>query len=66
MARSKFNFEKRQKEKARQQKQQEKTARRRDAKQQKTATNPDTQSEDAGVTVIEDEFQPLAEGEPQS
>ena len=61
MARSKFTFEKRQREKARQQKQQEKTARRRDAKQQKTEIDPEIQSEDSGIAGIEPDPHSLAE-----
>ena len=46
MARTKFTFEKRQREIARQQKQKEKAARRAEAKQSKDETDPGAQSGD--------------------
>jgi replication fork clamp-binding protein CrfC len=61
MARSKFTFEKRQRERARQQKQQEKTTRRREAKQQKTEIDPEIRIEDSGIAGTEADPQALAE-----
>ena len=49
MARTKFTFEKRQREIARQQKQKDKAARRAEAKQSKDETEPGTQSEEPGA-----------------
>ena len=49
MARTKFTFEKRQREIARQQKQKEKAARRAEAKQSKDETEPGAQSGDPGA-----------------
>jgi hypothetical protein len=46
MARTKFTFEKRQREIARQQKQKDKAARRAEAKQSKDETEPGTQGEE--------------------
>lgn len=46
MARTKFTFEKRQREIARQQKQKDKAARRAEAKQSKDETDPEAQSGD--------------------
>jgi hypothetical protein len=47
MARTKFTFEKRQRERARQQKQQEKVARRTEAKQLKSGMEPEGLGDDA-------------------
>jgi hypothetical protein len=49
MARTKFTFEKRQREIARQQKQKEKAARRAEAKQSKDETEPGAQSGEPGA-----------------
>ena len=49
MARTKFTFEKRQREIARQQKQKDKAARRAEAKRSKDETEPGTQNGDPGV-----------------
>jgi hypothetical protein len=49
MARTKFTFEKRQREIARQQKQKEKAARRAEARQPKNETEPSLQSETSGT-----------------
>jgi hypothetical protein len=46
MAKSKYSFEKRQREKARQKKQEEKTARRREAKLLKTDAEPEINKEE--------------------
>jgi len=48
MARTKFTFEKRQRERARQQKQQEKAARRSEAKQLKSGMGPELQEDNPG------------------
>jgi len=53
MARTKFTFEKRQRERARQQKQQEKAARRTEAKQLKTGTDTEIPEGDASEPGIE-------------
>jgi hypothetical protein len=50
MARTKFTFEKRQREIARQQKQQEKAARRAEAKQQKSDIESGAPGEETGVS----------------
>ncbi len=50
MARTKFTFEKRQREIARQQKQKDKAARRAEAKQSKDETEPALQDEDISLT----------------
>lgn len=52
MAKSKYSFEKRQREKARQKKQEDKVARRREAKLLKTDTDPEIQSEDPGISAM--------------
>ena len=49
MARTKFTFEKRQREIARQQKQKDKAARRAEAKQSKDEAEPGTQGEEPGA-----------------
>ena len=49
MARTKFTFEKRQRELARQQKQKDKAARRAEAKQSKDGMEPDLQAEDSSL-----------------
>jgi hypothetical protein len=49
MARTKFTFEKRQREIARQKKQQEKATRRTEAKQQKSDIEPGVHGEELGV-----------------
>jgi hypothetical protein len=54
MARTKFTFEKRQREIARQQKQKDKAARRAEAKQSKDETEPGTQSEEPGAGDMAD------------
>jgi hypothetical protein len=53
MARTKFTFEKRQREIARQQKQKEKAARRAEAKQSKDETEPGAQSGEPGAGDID-------------
>ncbi len=63
MARSKFGFEKRQKEKARQQKQLEKAARKKEAKQQKAGVDPESTGEGTDIAGLEADTQPPAEEE---
>jgi len=58
MAKSKYSFEKRQREKARQKKQVDKAARRKEAKLPKTDTEPEIQSEDPGISGINADSQP--------
>ncbi|MCX5854590.1 MAG: hypothetical protein NTZ24_08500 [Deltaproteobacteria bacterium] len=52
MAKSKYSFEKRQREKARQKKQVDKAARRKEARLPKTDTDPESQIEDPGISGI--------------
>lgn len=52
MARTKFTFEKRQREIARQQKQKDKAARRAEAKQSKDETEPGTQNGEPGKSDV--------------
>ena len=52
MAKSKYSFEKRQREKARQKKQEDKAARRKEARLLKTDADPEIQSEDSGTSGI--------------
>jgi hypothetical protein len=59
MAKSKYSFEKRQREKARQKKQVDKAARRKEARLPKTDTEPEIQSEDSGISGMESAPQPL-------
>jgi len=59
MARSKYSFEKRQREKARQKKQEDKAARRKEARLLKTDEGPGIHSEDPGVSGMESAPQPL-------
>jgi len=59
MAKSKYSFEKRQREKARQKKQEDKAARRKEARLPKTDSEPEIQSEDPGTSVMESAPQPL-------
>jgi hypothetical protein len=54
MARTKFTFEKRQRELARQQKQKDKAARRADAKQSKDESEPGTQNGEPGEADVGD------------
>jgi hypothetical protein len=54
MARTKFTFEKRQREIARQQKQKDKAARRAEAKQSKDESEPGTQSGEPGEADMSD------------
>jgi hypothetical protein len=54
MARTKFTFEKRQREIARQQKQKDKAARRAEAKQSKDESEPGTQSVEPGEADMGD------------
>lgn len=63
MARTKFTFEKRQREIARQQKQKEKAARRAEAKQSKDETEPGAQSGDPGADDMGDAL-PSSEENP--
>ena len=63
MARTKFTFEKRQREIARQQKQKEKAARRAEAKQSKDETEPGAQSGGPGVGETGDPL-PSSEEDP--
>jgi hypothetical protein len=65
MARSKFNFEKRQKEKARQQKQLEKAARKKEVRQRKDEVDTESPGEGTDITGIETDTQPHEEGEQQ-
>lgn len=58
MAKSKYSFEKRQREKARQKKQEDKAARRKEARLLKTDAEPETQSEDPGMSGINADSQP--------
>jgi hypothetical protein len=58
MAKSKYSFEKRQREKARQKKQEDKVSRRREAKLLKTDTEPEIQSENPGISGINADSQP--------
>ena len=60
MARSKYTFEKRQKEKAKRQKQIEKSAQRMMAKKAKAVEETGTTGEDAASAESADEFQPPA------
>jgi hypothetical protein len=53
MAKSKYSFEKRQREKARQKKQEDKAARRKEARLPKTDGEPEIQSEDSGTPGID-------------
>ena len=66
MARSKYSFEKRQKEKARQQKQLEKAARKKEARQRKDETEPESQVEGADRDGLETYVEPVAEEEKPS
>jgi len=59
MARSKYSFEKRQREKARQKKQEDKAARRKEAKLLKTDEGPVIHSEDPDISGLESDLQPL-------
>jgi hypothetical protein len=52
MAKSKYSFEKRQREKARQKKQVDKAARRKESRLPKTDTEPEIQSEDPGISGV--------------
>jgi hypothetical protein len=63
MARTKFTFEKRQREIARQQKQKDKAARRAEAKQSKDETEPGAQSGEPGVGDMSDAL-PASEENP--
>jgi hypothetical protein len=63
MARTKFTFEKRQREIARQQKQKEKAARRAEAKQSKDEAEPGAQSEERGTGETDDAL-PSSEENP--
>lgn|SRR3989339_289184 len=63
MARTKFTFEKRQREIARQQKQKDKAARRAEAKQSKDESEPETQSGEPGVGDVGDPL-PASEENP--
>ncbi len=63
MARTKFTFEKRQREIARQQKQKDKAARRAEAKRSKDETDLVTQSEDPGAGAMGDAL-PVSEENP--
>jgi hypothetical protein len=63
MARTKFTFEKRQREIARQQKQKEKAARRAEAKQSKDETEPGSQSGEPGAGETADAL-PSSEESP--
>ncbi|MEI8173603.1 MAG: hypothetical protein WCH07_09000 [Deltaproteobacteria bacterium] len=65
MAKSKYSFEKRQREKARQKKQVDKAARRKEAKLPKTDTEPEIQSEDPGISGINSDSQPSPAEENQ-
>jgi hypothetical protein len=58
MVKSKYSFEKRQREKARQKKQEEKAARRKEAKLQKAGTDPETQNEDPDLPGTGPDAQP--------
>ncbi len=58
MAKSKYSFEKRQREKARQKKQEDKAARRKEARLPKTDSEPEIQSEDPGTSGINADSQP--------
>ena len=63
MARQKFSFEKRPKEKARQQKQLEKAARKKEAKLRKAGMDPEDQVEGTDHAGGEADAQPVAEAE---
>ena len=63
MARTKFTFEKRQREIARQQKQKDKAARRAEAKQSKDETEPGAQSGEPGEDDMSDPL-PTSEENP--
>lgn len=58
MAKSKYSFEKRQREKARQKKQVDKATRRKESRLPKTDTEPEIQSDDPGIPGINDDSQP--------
>jgi hypothetical protein len=58
MAKTKYGFEKRQKEKARQKKQEEKVTRRKEAKLSKTGVEPGLESEDTGSEGESSDLQP--------
>ncbi len=58
MAKTKYGFEKRQKEKARQKKQEEKVTRRKEAKLSKTGVAPGSESEDPGIERESSDHQP--------
>jgi len=53
MAKSKYSFEKRQREKARQKKQEDKAARRKEARLPKTDAELEIKSEDPGISGID-------------
>ncbi len=61
MAKSKYSFEKRQREKARQKKQEDKVARRREAKLLKTETESEIQNADPGISGMESVTEPVLE-----
>jgi len=61
MARTKFTFEKRQREIARKQKQKDKAARRAEAKQSKDETEPGAQSGEPGAADMDDALPPSEE-----
>jgi hypothetical protein len=63
MARTKFTFEQRQREIARQQKQKDKAARRAEAKQSKDETEPSAQGGDPGTDDVSDAL-PASEANP--
>jgi len=63
MARTKFTFEKRQREIARQQKQKDKAARRAEAKQSKDESEPAAQSGEPGAGAVGDAL-PSSEDNP--
>ncbi len=65
MARSKFSFEKRQKEKARQQKQLEKAARKKEARLRKDGMDPESQVEGTDLAGGEADAEPVAEAEEE-
>ena len=63
MARTKYGFEKRQKEKARQQKQLEKAARKKEARQRKAETDPESQVGGMEMDGLEADVASVAEEE---
>lgn len=65
MAKTKYGFEKRQREKARQKKQEEKVTRRKEAKLSKTGAEPGMESEETGIEGKNADLQPSTETETQ-